>query len=163
MPGGAVQNVKRDAAYKCVHCTCTCIAGANGLANPRDFKIPTAFYEDRDIKGYEIISKFQGALFVAEQVSTVDTTTCFVDSLASIYVVFPRQRDHVKVSWTSETNLDQHSLTEFVERKVTTLVSTSICVIHSVFIYHFLCIPTILYLSWTATCLYCAKLLFCWT
>ncbi|KAI0216090.1 Homogentisate 1,2-dioxygenase [Lamellibrachia satsuma] len=41
--------------------------GANGLANPRDFKIPKASYEDCEVKGYKIISKYQGALFVAEQ------------------------------------------------------------------------------------------------
>lgn len=42
--------------------------GANGLANPRDFKIPRACYEDRDVEGFQIISKFQGTLFTAEQV-----------------------------------------------------------------------------------------------
>uniref|UniRef100_A0A1I8GF28 Homogentisate 1,2-dioxygenase n=1 Tax=Macrostomum lignano TaxID=282301 RepID=A0A1I8GF28_9PLAT len=45
--------------------------GANGLANPRDFLTPVAWYEDRDLSaesaGYEIISKYQGALFVAKQ------------------------------------------------------------------------------------------------
>jgi homogentisate 1,2-dioxygenase len=41
--------------------------GANGLANPRDFEIPSAWYEDRDIPGFQVISKYQGALFVAEQ------------------------------------------------------------------------------------------------
>jgi homogentisate 1,2-dioxygenase len=41
--------------------------GANGLANPRDFKTPEAWYEDRDVKGYKVISKYQGALFVCEQ------------------------------------------------------------------------------------------------
>ena len=45
------------------------LSGANGLANPRDFKIPQAWYEDRDVPGYRVISKFQGALFTAEQVS----------------------------------------------------------------------------------------------
>ena len=45
------------------------VTGANGLANPRDFEIPQAFYEDRDVAGYEIISKYQGALFMAVQVS----------------------------------------------------------------------------------------------
>lgn len=40
--------------------------GANGLANPRDFLTPTAWFEDRDCC-YEIISKFQGALFKASQ------------------------------------------------------------------------------------------------
>lgn len=52
--------------------------GANGLANPRDFEIPTAWFEDIDDKGlsiylplahlpthFKIVSKFQGALFIA--------------------------------------------------------------------------------------------------
>jgi hypothetical protein len=43
--------------------------GANGLANPRDFKTPSAWYEDRDVKDFLIISKYQGALFTAKQVS----------------------------------------------------------------------------------------------
>ncbi|KAJ9584795.1 hypothetical protein L9F63_020849, partial [Diploptera punctata] len=41
--------------------------GANGLANPRDFLTPVAWYEDRDVKGYRMISKYQGHLFQAEQ------------------------------------------------------------------------------------------------
>ncbi|ELT89014.1 hypothetical protein CAPTEDRAFT_149861 [Capitella teleta] len=41
--------------------------GANGLANPRDFMTPQAWYEDRDVKDYEILSKYQGALFSAKQ------------------------------------------------------------------------------------------------
>lgn len=41
--------------------------GANGLANRRDFLTPTAWFEDRDVDGFEIISKFQGGLFVARQ------------------------------------------------------------------------------------------------
>ncbi|KAJ8911656.1 hypothetical protein NQ315_006002 [Exocentrus adspersus] len=36
--------------------------GANGLANPRDFLTPTAYYEDLD-EDYEIIAKYQGNLF----------------------------------------------------------------------------------------------------
>ena len=44
------------------------------MANPRDFKIPTAWYEDRDREGYQIIGKYQGALFVAEQVSKTNRT-----------------------------------------------------------------------------------------
>lgn len=40
--------------------------GANGLANPRDFLTPTAWYEDRDCD-YTIISKYQGHLFSAKQ------------------------------------------------------------------------------------------------
>ena len=43
--------------------------GANGLANPRDFEIPSALYEDRDVEGgYKIVSKYQGSLFSANQV-----------------------------------------------------------------------------------------------
>lgn len=41
--------------------------GANGLANPRDFLTPVAWYEDRTVDNYEIISKYQGKLFVCEQ------------------------------------------------------------------------------------------------
>ncbi|KAH6919871.1 hypothetical protein HPB50_029141 [Hyalomma asiaticum] len=41
--------------------------GANGLANPRDFKTPTAWYEDRDVNDFTIISKYQGHLFQASQ------------------------------------------------------------------------------------------------
>lgn len=41
--------------------------GANGLANPRDFETPVAWYEDREVK-FEIIGKYQGGLFSAEQV-----------------------------------------------------------------------------------------------
>lgn len=39
---------------------------ANGLANPRDFLTPIVWFEDRDVE-FEIISKFQGALFKASQ------------------------------------------------------------------------------------------------
>lgn len=41
--------------------------GANGLANPRDFLTPEAWYEDREVDGYEIIAKYQGKLFVTTQ------------------------------------------------------------------------------------------------
>ncbi|XP_052869035.1 homogentisate 1,2-dioxygenase [Anopheles cruzii] len=41
--------------------------GANGLANPRDFLAPTASFEDRTVDGYRIVSKYQGALFLAKQ------------------------------------------------------------------------------------------------
>jgi homogentisate 1,2-dioxygenase len=39
--------------------------GSNGLANPRDFSIPRARYEDTDRRG-ELIAKFLGRLWVAE-------------------------------------------------------------------------------------------------
>lgn len=39
--------------------------GANGLANPRDFEYPTAYYEER--KGeFKLLCKFQGHMFEAE-------------------------------------------------------------------------------------------------
>ncbi|XP_049802217.1 homogentisate 1,2-dioxygenase [Schistocerca nitens] len=43
--------------------------GANGLANPRDFLTPVAWFEDRSVEEnqYRVISKFQGHLFVAQQ------------------------------------------------------------------------------------------------
>lgn len=40
--------------------------GANGLANPRDFQTPVAWFEEKEID-FKIISKFQGSLFVASQ------------------------------------------------------------------------------------------------
>ncbi|MEJ7927442.1 homogentisate 1,2-dioxygenase [Sphingobium sp. AN641] len=36
--------------------------GSNGLANPRDFETPPAWYEDRD-EAYEVVQKFQGGLW----------------------------------------------------------------------------------------------------
>uniref|UniRef100_T1PEH7 Homogentisate 1,2-dioxygenase n=1 Tax=Musca domestica TaxID=7370 RepID=T1PEH7_MUSDO len=41
--------------------------GANGLANPRDFQTPVAWFEDRQVKDFSVVSKFQGHLFVAKQ------------------------------------------------------------------------------------------------
>jgi len=41
--------------------------GANGLANPRDFLCPVAWFEDREVE-YTVINKFQGCLFAAKQV-----------------------------------------------------------------------------------------------
>lgn len=45
-----------------------CCKGANGLANPRDFLCPVAWYEDVDTK-YDVLSKFQGSLFSNTQAS----------------------------------------------------------------------------------------------
>jgi homogentisate 1,2-dioxygenase len=45
------------------------VIGANGLANPRDFLYPQAFYEDKEV-GFTIINKYQGQLFAAKQVRT---------------------------------------------------------------------------------------------
>lgn len=56
---------------------CACFAGANGLANPRDFLCPVAWYEDRKVStGYTVINKYQGKLFACQQV--VDVTFNFV-------------------------------------------------------------------------------------
>ncbi|XP_037312125.2 homogentisate 1,2-dioxygenase [Pungitius pungitius] len=42
--------------------------GANGLANPRDFLCPVAWYEDRKVAaGYSVINKYQGKLFACQQ------------------------------------------------------------------------------------------------
>ena len=43
--------------------------GANGLANPRDFLTPVACYEE--VKGYNIVAKYQGRLFGAKQVKSL--------------------------------------------------------------------------------------------
>ncbi|KAM7307921.1 homogentisate 1,2-dioxygenase [Ixodes scapularis] len=37
--------------------------GANGLANPRDFKTPTAWFEDRKGSNFTIVNKYQGFFF----------------------------------------------------------------------------------------------------
>ena len=42
--------------------------GANGLANPRDFLSPVAWYEKVSNIDFRIISKYQGHLFEAKQV-----------------------------------------------------------------------------------------------
>ncbi len=42
------------------------MTGANGLANPRDFLHPTAFFEDESTE-FTIVAKFQGKLFQAKQ------------------------------------------------------------------------------------------------
>ena len=39
-----------------------CPAGANGLANPRDFQTPTAWFEDRPC-AYTVVHKLEGQLF----------------------------------------------------------------------------------------------------
>lgn len=42
--------------------------GANGLANPRDFQTPVAWFEDRDSDvEFRIVAKYQGALLEARQ------------------------------------------------------------------------------------------------
>ncbi|XP_037928089.1 homogentisate 1,2-dioxygenase [Teleopsis dalmanni] len=41
--------------------------GANGLANPRDFLTPVAWFEDREVKNFQVLTKYQGVLFSASQ------------------------------------------------------------------------------------------------
>ena len=45
----------------------TISTGANGLANPRDFLTPCAWYEDRDVTNYTVVNKYQGRMFAASQ------------------------------------------------------------------------------------------------
>lgn len=41
--------------------------GANGLAAPRDFLVPVAWYGDGSRPGYTIVQKYGGELFTAKQ------------------------------------------------------------------------------------------------
>jgi len=41
--------------------------GANGLAAPRHFLTPKAWYEDREVKDFKVVAKYQNALFTARQ------------------------------------------------------------------------------------------------
>ncbi|KAG6637238.1 hypothetical protein I3843_11G161000 [Carya illinoinensis] len=43
------------------------LIGANGLAAPRDFLVPIAWFEDGSCPGYTIVQKFGGELFTARQ------------------------------------------------------------------------------------------------
>ncbi|XP_001988070.2 homogentisate 1,2-dioxygenase [Drosophila grimshawi] len=45
--------------------------GANGLANPRDFETPVAWFDNADVSEFNVISKYQGSLFVAKQKHSV--------------------------------------------------------------------------------------------
>lgn len=41
--------------------------GANGLANPRDFKLPVAWFDDAVHLDFSVVHKFDGKLFTAKQ------------------------------------------------------------------------------------------------
>ena len=41
--------------------------GANGLAAPWDFLVPTAWFEESSCPGYTIVQKYGGELFTAKQ------------------------------------------------------------------------------------------------
>ncbi len=45
---------------------CPCFAGANGLANPRDFLTPVAAFEEEP-RPFTVLHKFEGELFSAQQ------------------------------------------------------------------------------------------------
>lgn len=43
------------------------VAGANGLAEPRHFLVPTAWFEETARPGFTIVQKYGGELFTAKQ------------------------------------------------------------------------------------------------
>ncbi|GAB1606984.1 homogentisate 1,2-dioxygenase-like [Argonauta hians] len=45
--------------------------GPNGLAYPRDFLTPVAWYEEKEVPEFTVVSKYQGHLFTATQNHTV--------------------------------------------------------------------------------------------
>jgi hypothetical protein len=49
------------------HSRCCAATGANGLASPRDFLAPTAWFEERECH-FTVMHKFEGQLFTAAQV-----------------------------------------------------------------------------------------------
>jgi hypothetical protein len=51
--------------------------GANGLANPRDFEMPTAWFETGK-RDFTIIQKFQGEMFEAKQVRAPPSGACIL-------------------------------------------------------------------------------------
>lgn len=86
--------------FYCYHChhgyaytaftltLCVCFAGANGLANPRDFLCPVAWYEDRKVPtGYTVINKYQGKLFACQQVAIVAHNFICITVLPRVPVV----------------------------------------------------------------------------
>lgn len=66
---GSTSLSRTQGAYKCVdvsHSISLHHPGANGLANPRDFQTPVAWFEDRQCH-YTVITKFEGQLFSGGQ------------------------------------------------------------------------------------------------
>lgn len=75
------------------------ILGANALANPRDFKIPVAHYEET--KGpFKLISKFQGQLWEA----TIETSPCNVVAWHGTY--YPYKYDLKKFNTINTVSFD---------------------------------------------------------
>uniref|UniRef100_A0AAR2K030 Homogentisate 1,2-dioxygenase n=1 Tax=Pygocentrus nattereri TaxID=42514 RepID=A0AAR2K030_PYGNA len=68
--------------------------GANGLANPRDFQIPVAWFEERTVaSGYTIINKYQGKLFSCQQDPSIFTVLTAKSTRPGVaiadFVIFP--------------------------------------------------------------------------
>jgi len=56
--------------------------GANGLASPRDFHTPTAWFEDRDVAAFQTVAKYQGVLFSVTQVRQPHVLRTFIVKIA---------------------------------------------------------------------------------
>lgn len=81
--------------------------GANGLANPRDFLVPVAWYEDCQVAGgYTVISKYQGKLFSAQQVRKSESFSQRLDHTEALLVISAHCRMYYLPTWqiTLETN-----------------------------------------------------------
>ncbi|TSK98502.1 Homogentisate 1,2-dioxygenase [Bagarius yarrelli] len=68
--------------------------GANGLANPRDFLTPVAWFEDRTVSGgYTVINKYQGKLFSCRQDPSIFTVLTAKSTRPGVaiadFVIFP--------------------------------------------------------------------------
>lgn len=68
--------------------------GANGLANPRDFLVPVAAYEDRDVD-YVVLNKFGGKLFT----TTKRHSPFNVVAWHGNYFPYKYDLAHFNVSW----------------------------------------------------------------
>jgi len=63
----AMEDARAEASQGSCAVLCCAASGANGLANPRDFLYPTAWFEERE-GPFTVMHKFQGQLFAATQV-----------------------------------------------------------------------------------------------
>jgi homogentisate 1,2-dioxygenase len=75
------------------------VIGANGLANPRDFKIPTAAYENRE-GHFALVTKFQGNLWTAD----IAHSPCDVVAWHGNY--FPYKYDLMKFNTINTVSFD---------------------------------------------------------
>ncbi|XP_031569436.1 homogentisate 1,2-dioxygenase-like [Actinia tenebrosa] len=99
--------------------------GANCLANPRDFLTPVAWYEDRDVKEFTVISKYQGKLFAATQkhspfdvVAWHGNYAPYKYNLADFITINTVSKDHVDPSvftvLTCQSNKPGTAIADFV-------------------------------------------------